>query len=56
MAYDTEKQPYVRDVPRSEPEALIGFIDEELRKLDVTLARINDILDEIDTRLTAGGL
>ena len=56
MAYDTEKEPYVRDVPRAEPEALVSFIDEELRKIDTTLARINDILDEIDTRLTAGGL
>lgn len=56
MAYNTAKEPYVRDVPRAEPEALVGFIDEELRKLEVTLARINDILEEIDSRLTAGGL
>lgn len=56
MAYDTEQEPFIRNFPPSEPEALIPFIDEELRKLEITLERVKQVLEEIDARLTNGGL
>jgi hypothetical protein len=56
MSYTTNKEPYVRQVPPGDPDALVFYIDEELKKIELSLSRINEIVDEIDARLTAGGL
>jgi hypothetical protein len=56
MAYNTEKEPYTRLKPPANPESTIPYIDEELRKIEISVDRILTLLDEIDTRLTAGGL
>ena len=56
MTFTTDKEPYVRLRPPAQPESTVSYIDEELRKIEVALDRILSILDEIDTRLTAGGL
>jgi hypothetical protein len=56
MSYTTEKEPYIRSIPKADPESLIGFVDEEHRKIETSLSRIHQILEEIEARLTAGGL
>jgi hypothetical protein len=56
MAYTTDKEPYTRLRPPAQPESTVPYIDEELRKIEVSLDRILTILDEIDARLNAGGL
>jgi hypothetical protein len=56
MTYTTKKEPYSRQVPPGDTQTLVFYVDEELKKIELSLSRINDILTEIDTRLTAGGL
>jgi len=56
MTYNTDREPYVRLLPPGDEASQLEYINEELRKLEITLERVNSILIEIDTRLTAGGL
>jgi hypothetical protein len=56
MAYTTEQEPYSRQPQPENDESAKFYLDDELRKIEVTLDRIAQILEEIDTRLTAGSL
>ena len=56
MAYTTKQEPYVRTTAPADKESTELYLYEELRKIELTLSRIKEILDEIDTRLTAGSL
>ena len=56
MAYTTTQEPYVRTTAPADKESTDLYLFEELRKIELTLSRIKEILDKIDTRLTTGGL
>lgn len=56
MAYNTIREPYIRTLPPQDEESRLEYINEELRKLETTLDRINSLLTEIDNRLVGGGL
>lgn len=56
MAYTVDKEPYIRLRPPANPESTLPYIDEELRKIEVSLTKLLELIDEIDTRLNSGGL
>lgn len=56
MAYNVTQEPYARQPQPENEESAKFYLDDELRKIELTLDRIAQILEEIETRLTAGGL
>lgn len=56
MTYNVTQEPYTRQPQPENDESAKFYLDDELRKIELTLDRIAQVLEEIDSRLTAGGL
>lgn len=56
MAYNVTQEPYSRQPQPANEESSKFYLDDELRKIELTLDRLAQILEEIDARLSAGGL
>mgnify|MGYP003109288049 CR=1 FL=1 len=57
MSYSILNEQYkLQNPPPNDPEQLVSYLYEELKKLSAAQERLQQIITEIDTRLTAGSL
>ena len=56
MAYPVANEQYKMQTPPTDVDTLPTYMTEELRKLTAAQERLQEILDDIDERLVAGGL
>jgi len=57
MAYSILNEQYkLQNPPPTDPDQLVLYLYEELKKLSAAQERLQQIITEIDTRLLAGSL
>jgi hypothetical protein len=57
MAYSILNEQYkLQNPPPTDPDQLVSYLYEELKKLSAAQERLQQIITEIDTRLSAGSL